>query len=189
VYSISKVLGHGRGIERGRHHHQPQVGAARALQAAEQSQCQVALQVALVKLVEHHAAGAFQIGVGEQAAGEHAFGQESQARRGAGDLLEAHLVTHGAAERLAAFRRHVAGGQPGGQPARLEHQHLAIVEREQRGGNAGGLPRPGLGFQHQIIGGAQMLQDVGNQRIDGQAHAISSWHERAAGGLFRGSAR
>ena len=60
----AEVFGHGRHIERGGHHDQPQIGTPRALQAAEQCQCQVALQVALMKLVEDHAADALQFGVG-----------------------------------------------------------------------------------------------------------------------------
>ena len=51
---VAQVCGHGRGIERGGHHHQAQIGPAGALQAAEQRQRQVAFQVALVELVEHH---------------------------------------------------------------------------------------------------------------------------------------
>jgi hypothetical protein len=177
VYAISKhraraakVCGHGRGIERGGHHYQSQIGTAGELQTAEQRQCQVALQVAFVKLVEHHAACAFEVGVGKQAPGEHPFGEESQARGRAGDLFEADLVTHRAAHALAAFRRDVARGQACGQAARFEHQHLAIVEREDRRRNAGSLPRPRFGFQHQVVGGAQVFEDAGNQRIDGQAH-------------------
>ena len=124
----AQVIGHGSGIERSRHHYQAQIGTAAALQAAEQGQGQIALQVALVELVEHHAGGALEVGIGEQTAGEHAFGQEAQPRGGAGDFLEAHLVTHGAAHRFAALRGHEARGQAGGQAAGFEHQHVAAIE-------------------------------------------------------------
>ena len=69
----------------------------------------------------------------------------------AGDFLEAHLVTDGAADRFAELRGDEARGQAGGQAARFEHQHFAVVEREERGRNAGGLSRPGRASRTRLL--------------------------------------
>ena len=114
-----------RRVERRRHDDDPQIGPPRALQAPQQRQREVAFQMPLVEFVEHHAAHALQLRVAQQAAGEHALGQEAQARARTGYLLEAHLVADGLARRLAAFAGHKPRRQARGQAARLQHQHLA----------------------------------------------------------------
>ena len=126
-------------------------GRVGPLQPAQQREREVALQVALVKLVEHHGADALQPRIGEQAARQHAFGEEAQARARPGDLFEAHLVADGLADALAAFGRDEARRQPRGEAARLEHEHLAVGEVEQGGRHARGLPRPGGRLQHQRV--------------------------------------
>jgi len=124
----AQVFGDGSGVERGRHHDQAKIGPARLLQAAQQRQRQVAFEMPLVKFIEHHAAHPLEIRVGKQAAREHPFREESQARGGAGDFLEAHLISHRPADLLAALRRDVARRQPSRETARFEHQHFAIVK-------------------------------------------------------------
>ena len=168
----AEIFGNGRGIQRGRHHDQAQIPPARSLQTAQQRQRQIALEVPLVEFVEHHAADALQIGIREQAAREHAFGKESQARVRAGDLFEAHLVADRVTQRLAPLRRHVSRRQTGRHTARLEHQHLAIVERQQRGWNARGFPRARVRLRAPGCSLTQVFDNPGNQRIDGQAHAL-----------------
>ena len=59
-----------------------------------------------------------------------------------------------------------------GQAAGFEHKHLAAGKREQSGGNAGGLPRPRRSFQDQVLSGAQVAEDFGNERVDGETQAI-----------------
>ena len=117
--------------------------------------------MALVEFVEHHAAHALQTGVAQHATREHAFRQEAQARARPRHFFEAHLVPHRFAHRLAAFARHVTRRQTRGQPARFQHQYFARgIEPEQRGRYARGLPRPGRRFQHEMVGRAQVVQDL-----------------------------
>jgi hypothetical protein len=130
-----------------------------ALQAPQQGQRQIALQMALMEFVEHHAAHAREVRIAQHAPREHAFGEEAQARARSRHLLEAHLVAHRLAHALAALVRHVAGGQARGQAARLQHQHLAPIELQQRGRHARGLAGTGRCFQHQVVGGSQVLAD------------------------------
>jgi hypothetical protein len=75
--------------------------------------------MALVKLVEYHGGDARERGIGEQAAGEHTFGEETQPGMRAGDLFEADLVADGGADGFAAFGGYEARGQARGQAAGL----------------------------------------------------------------------
>ena len=77
-----QVRGDGRGIERGGHDDEAQVGALGALEAAEKSEGEVAFEVTLVEFVEDDGAGAVEERVCEEAAGEHTFGEVAQAGLG-----------------------------------------------------------------------------------------------------------
>ena len=156
----AQIFSYRRGVESRRHDHQPQIGPTLPLQSPQQSESQIAFEMTLMKFVEHDAAGALESGIGKQLSGENAFGEESQPGRRSGDLLKSHLVTHRAADAFPHFARNVAGREPGSQAARFEHQHFAAVEREQRRRNTRGLPRPRRRFQHQIIGGSQVFEDL-----------------------------
>ena len=67
-----------RGVERGRHDDQNQIGADLAADFAQERQREVAVQVALVKLVEDDGTDPFEERVGQELAGEDALGQESE---------------------------------------------------------------------------------------------------------------
>ena len=105
-------------FERRGHHHNFQVWTRRLLEALHQCECDVAEQVSLVKLVEHHDAYVAQFMVVLQPAQEDALRDEAEARGFRQMLLEPHLVTHFTAEPAAAFprhpRRHGARGDPAG---------------------------------------------------------------------------
>ena len=86
------------GFERGGHHDEHQVRPDGLAHLAEQRDGQVGVQAALVELVQHDAADAFEERVVEQLPREDALGHDVQARLG-GDLsLEADLVADLAAE-------------------------------------------------------------------------------------------
>jgi hypothetical protein len=124
------------GLERCAHHHQPQLGAAYALQPAQQREREVALQVALVELIEQHRRHAAQLGICDQPAREHAFGHEADARLRRAHVLEAHLISDASADRFGELMGDAPRGHAGSDPARLEHDDLAAVGEagsEQRG--------------------------------------------------------
>ena len=166
-----KVLRDGRRVQRGGHDDDLEIRPARPLQAPQQGQREIAFEMAFVEFVEHHASHAREVGIVQHAAGEHALGQETQARTRSGDLLEAHLIADCLADGFAALGGHVTRRQTRGQTARFQHQHLARGELEQCGWHARGLSRAGRRFQHEMVGGAQMVQDFREQLVDGEAHA------------------
>ena len=69
-----------RGVERRRHHEQPQVRAQRAADLERQREAEVGLQRALVELVEDHAADAGQVRRGLEHPGQDALGHHLDAR-------------------------------------------------------------------------------------------------------------
>jgi hypothetical protein len=92
--------------------------------------------VALVELVEDNGVHVTQHRVVEQLAQKHAFGDVSQARLGRGDVLEANLVSHRAAELGASLGGDEPGGEPRSDPAWFKHDNVLVRggQRIQYGG-------------------------------------------------------
>ena len=171
----SEEAGHRRRVERGRHDDELQIRARGLLEAAQQRQRQVALEVALVELVEHDHAHAGQAGLGDQPAGEQPLGDEAQPRPGPGHLLEADLPADRLAGPLPQLLGHAPRRHAGREPPRLEDDDLAVAGqagREQRGGDAGGLAGAGRRLDDERPAPAQGRHDVGEDGVDGErAHA------------------
>ena len=112
------------GVERRRHHHQAQLGPPRA-QPGDQRQREIAVEVALVKLVDDHAADAAQLAVGEQPAGQDTLGREPDPRLRPDAAVEPDLVADLPADLTAPLGGDPAGREPRRQPPRLQHHDLA----------------------------------------------------------------
>ena len=82
----------GRAVERGRHHQQAQVVAQVPLRVERQREAEVGLQVALVELVEDHAADVLERRIVLQQARQDAFGDDFDARRGTDARLEPRAI-------------------------------------------------------------------------------------------------
>ena len=121
----AEVGGDGCGVEGSGHDDDLEVGPACALKPSEESEGEVAFEVALVELVEDYAGDAFEGGVGLHAAGKDALGDETQAGAGAGDVLEAYLVTHGVADGLIQLGGDVAGSESCGESPGFEDDDFA----------------------------------------------------------------
>ena len=117
--------------------------------------------MALVKFIEHDNAGAAESGVGEQTPRQHAFGEEPQPRPRAAHVFKPHLIADSFTNTLAQFARHASGRHAGRQPPRFEHQDVARIQREQSRRDACCLSGSGRGLDHQILPGAQCLDDAG----------------------------
>ncbi len=95
------------------------------LETLEQGEGEIAFEMALVELIEDDGVDALERGIGDEAAGEDAFGHEAQAGVGAGALFEADLVPDGFADDFAKLRGDPARGHAGGDAARFEDEDLA----------------------------------------------------------------
>ena len=119
-------------------------GRAVRLQAAQQGQRQIAFQMPLVKLIQHHGVHASELRIGNQTAREDAFGQETKPRARACDFFEANLISDGLAQPFAQLLRHSAGSHCGRRAGAAPAPALA---REPAMSNAGGtrvvFPAPG----------------------------------------------
>ena len=138
----------------GGHDDDLQVGAARALQLAGEGEHKVAVEVALVKLVDDDAADVAQFGVVEQQAQHDAFGDVDQAGVPAGDVVEAHLIADFLAEPRVAFLGHPLRQHARGDAARLQDDAAlarleeARVEHELR--HLGRFARTGRRLDQQV---------------------------------------
>lgn len=176
-----QILGQGGCLKSGGHDNEAEIGTGLFLQAAEQREREIAFQVALVEFVEDDGSHVSKSGIGKQAAGEDAFGEEAQAGGGPGNLFEANLVADGGANGFPVLGGNEAGGETGGQAAGFEDQDIQAIQGQQGVGNAGGFTGAGRGFDHQILGGAEVLENIRNEGIDGQGHRPLSWHDREWG--------
>ena len=114
------------GVQRRRHYENLKVGAVGFLQIQGPGQRDVAVKVAFVKLVEDERGNAAQLRVLKHLPQQHAFGNETDARVGAGDVLEANLVADFAAKLGLAFPGDTRGQQTRRQPARLQDHDLPV---------------------------------------------------------------
>jgi hypothetical protein len=167
VYLVERP-GHGRGVESRRHHYQPKLRARRFLQPAQQSEREVAIEMALVKLVKQHRADAGEFGIAQQPPREHPFRHKSQTCVRTADILKANLIADRFAEFFLKLTSHAARRHADGQTAGFEDQDFSFDQRQQRRRNASGLARPGWRFDDQVGLVAQYLDDAWQQWIDGK---------------------
>ena len=104
-WAVIQKASHGARVQRRRHHDQSQVRSRCRLQPPEQRQREVALEMPLVKLVQHHGVHAREPRIGNQPPREDTFGEQPEPSAGAGDILEAHLVPDCFAQALAHLLR------------------------------------------------------------------------------------
>ena len=123
-----------RGVERGGHDDEAEVGTAvRAfLEAAGFGQGDVAVDVAFMEFVEDDGCDAVEARVVHHAAQEDAFRFVEDAGVAAGAGLHAYAVAHLGAERDAALGRHPSRQHPRRDPAGLEDDDLAAVAGQSR---------------------------------------------------------
>jgi hypothetical protein len=115
----------------------PSSEAERALHVERQRETEIAVERALVKLVEQDRADAGQFGVVEDHARQHAFGDDEDARRRRLATFHAHGVADGFARLLAEQGGHAPCRGASGEAARLQKQDAAVaapalVEQRQR---------------------------------------------------------
>ena len=132
----------GGAIKRCRHQQQPQVGAQCLACLQHQCQRQIAVEAAFMDFVEQHGGNAGKLGIGDQHAGEDAFGDDIDAGGGRGAAVHAGAIADGGAKRCAAGFGHALGSGARGEAARRQQQDPAGAHpgfADQRRGNRSGL--------------------------------------------------
>lgn len=165
--------GDGLGVEGGGHDEELEVGADGLLDFKEHSQGEVAVEGAFVEFVEDDAADGFEEGVREELAGEDAFGEDAEAGGGGEAFVEADVVADLLAEGPGLFLGDAEGAGAGGDAAGLEDDEVGMiggedVSAEDGGGDAGGFAGAGLGDEDEGGLSAEMREEVGEERVDGQ---------------------
>ncbi len=109
------------GIKRGGHHDEFKIGSRDLLKSFGKREGNIALQVALVKLVEENCANAVQYGIVLQPAQENAFGHKCDASLFVDVIFEPDLITNFATQFRSAFTRNSGGNCPRGYSSRLQY--------------------------------------------------------------------
>ena len=142
---IEEVLGEVAGQGR-RHQHDAQVFAQHGLRIEREGEAFVRIERAFVEFVEQDGADAFQRGVGQDHAAEHAFGDDFDARVLRCPHIEAGAQADRLADLLAEGRRHALGGGARCDAARLDQDELAPAVQASSSRASGTrvvLPAPG----------------------------------------------
>ena len=168
-----KIAGDGPGVERRRHHHQAQIRPRRSLQAPQQRQGEIGVEMALVKLVQNHRRHPAQLGIVHQTPDQEAFGDVEQPRLAARGGFEPDLVSDGRAQGFPAHPRHPLRRGAGGDAARLQNQDRAGESVQQRGRNQRGLPRPGRSDNDQVPDRLKIIDDLRDQRFKPRRRAAA----------------
>lgn len=111
-----------------RHHEQAEVVTQRPSHVQAQGQAQVALQVAFVKLVEHHQAHATELRVSLDLAGQDSLGDHLDQGSAVDPTILTGAVADGGADLLSEQLGHPPGRGPGDDPAGLEHEDLLAAQ-------------------------------------------------------------
>ena len=162
--ALIQIRRHRLGIERGGHHHHRQIASLRLLQVLHQREGDIAEQVSLVELIEHHRPDLGQRAVILKPAQQDAFGDKADAGADTGVIVEADLIANLRAQFALSLRGDTVGHRSGGDAAGLQdHDHLVArnprIEQHLR--HLRRLPRASRCHQHQTIAGLQRAQDVG----------------------------
>ncbi len=130
--------GNARGVDRRRHHQQPQI-VARRPRLSRQRDAEVGVDAALVELVEDDGTERRQQRILLQPRGQDAFSGEEDAGLWTELTLEANVPSDLAANRPTALVSDAARQTARRDPSRLQHDHRAVVGNRRR--HAGRLTR------------------------------------------------
>src|SRR5262249_45047894 len=123
-------------VQRRGHDDEREVGPRGPPEAREEREREVALEVALVELVEDDDRGPLEPRVREETPREDPLGPVAKARPRGGRLLEADLVADRLARALAPLLRDAPGREAGREAPRLEDEDLPRKRVEERRGDA-----------------------------------------------------
>jgi hypothetical protein len=181
---VVEEAGDSGGVEGGGHDDEEEVGPDGGADLAEEGEGEVGVEAALVELVEQDGACAFEEGVGEEASGEDALGDDMEAGVAGDAGVEADLVADLASEGPALLVGDAGGGGAGGDAAGLEEDEAGVggVEEaggEDRGRDAGGLAGAGGGREDGGAARTEVVEQGGEGGVDGERRVVG--HELRRG--------
>jgi hypothetical protein len=141
-----------------------------------QRQAEVAVEAALVDLVEQDGGDAGELRVGLDAAAEDAFGEDEDAGAGGAPGVEPGGIADRLADPLAGELRHPLGGGAGGEAAGRKEKDFAGYPRfgEQGGSDGGGLAGTGRRDEHGVASLAQGGKEAGEDGVDREGGHVST---------------
>ena len=163
----------GRGalrLDRGGHRDEQEIGTQVGADLDEHRQGEVGVQLALVDLVEHDGRHPGQPGIALQPAEQDAGGDELDPGAGADLAIAAHGVADGPPDRLTEQVGEPACRRPGGDPARLGHDHQSAD-----------VPRDSGRDERRLAGARRCLDDGGpgvSQGGDDPGEAVPHGEDR-----------
>ena len=157
------------GLERRRHDGEAEVGTHGLLELSNHGERDVALQVALVELIQDDDPDALEERIGREEPAEHPLGHEPEARPGPPALVEAHAIADLVAERAAPLAGHERGGRACGDPPWLEDEDVPIAGEagvEQRRRHPCRLAGPGGRAEDEAGRAPETRDGVGKEDVD-----------------------
>jgi hypothetical protein len=139
------------------------------LRIEREGKAEIGIERALVELVEEDRRDPVERRIVEDHAREHALGDDLDAGAAADPRPEAHAQSNRVAHLLAERAGHAVGGGPRGEPARLEHDQLALPDPgfvEERERHPRGLARAGRRDEHRVRARAQGSRELRQDLID-----------------------
>ncbi len=186
-----EVRGKDLRFQRGGHDDQLQIGPHAPLDLTSPRQGDIAFQMAFMEFVKDDHTYPWQGFVFLHLAQEDPLRDIEDARLLRGDVFQAILVAHLLAQIHAALFCHALGQQPGGDPARLEHDDAAILCASEIGQpivqeklrHLGRFPRSGGGLKNNPSVRAKGLGQFRTDLADGQSgHGAGDYGASAATG-------
>ncbi len=161
---IAEQTGDAGPIERRRHDEEAQILAQGPLRVERQSEAKIGVERALVEFVEQHRSDAFERWIIKDHPCEDALGDDFDPRLGRDERLHSHPEADSLADLFAERRGHSLCGGAGRESARLQEQHLAVMQKrkvDQCKRHAGRLAGAWRSHQH----GAAFCRKIGAKRF------------------------
>ncbi len=172
---LAQQRGEASAIQRRRHRHDAQVRPQRVLRIECQRQPEIAVQAALMHLVEQHSGHACQFRIVLDSPHENAFGQHQQPRARGLPAVHARCIADGPARFLAHQFRDPLRRRARRQASGRKQQDLAGAPwfAQQRGRDRRRLARAGRRHQHGVAACTQDSEQIGQHGMDGQVdHSV-----------------
>ena len=183
---VAEQRGDRRGLQRRRHHDEPQVVAHQRARLEHEREAEVGREMPFVVLVEEHRGDAVERGIVLHHPRQDALGHHLHARARSHARLMAHPIADGLTRHLAEEPGHLGRRGARGDAARLQHEDPSPRRPrgvEQREREPCRLASPGRRDEHRGARPGERREHLGEDRIDREGGGAVE--RRHAGGKGR----